>query len=141
MKGNGQTGLVCCSAIDDYENNLIKKHELTRPEKEQDRINHMKTTGAQTGNVFLAYKHVSAIDEVIENWKRERSPVYDFIADDKIQHTIWIVNDEKIIQKSEADKLDPNTITEINVLKDKQATDKYGEKGKNGVVEIKTKKG
>src|SRR5678815_4625705 len=65
MKGNSQTGLVCCSAIDDYENNLIKKHELTRPEKEQDRINHMKTTGAQTGNVFLAYKYVPEIDEVI----------------------------------------------------------------------------
>jgi len=51
------------------------------------------------------------------------------------------VLDEKVIQKSEADKLDPNTIAEVNVLKDKQATDKYGEKGKNGVVEIKTKKG
>src|SRR5688500_6328991 len=52
MKGSSQAGLVCCSSIDDYENNLIKKHELTRPDKEQDRINHMKTTGAQTGNVF-----------------------------------------------------------------------------------------
>ena len=49
-------GLVALSSIDDYENNIIKKHELTRPDKEQDRINHIKTTGAQTGNVFLAYR-------------------------------------------------------------------------------------
>jgi uncharacterized protein (DUF1015 family) len=99
MNGNSQTGLVCCSSLTDYENDLIKKHELTRPEKEQDRINHIKTTGAQTGNVFLAYKYVQDIDEVIEAWKKERNPVYDFIADDNIRHTIWIVNDEKIIQK------------------------------------------
>jgi uncharacterized protein (DUF1015 family) len=99
MNGTDQTGLVCCSAIDDYENDLIKKHELTRPDKEQDRINHIKTTGAQTGNVFMAYKSVPSIDEVIENWKKERSPVYDFVADDKIQHTVWLINDEKIMQK------------------------------------------
>ena len=99
MSGKGQTGLVCCSAIEDYENNLIKKHELTRPDKEQDRISHIKTTGAQTGNVFLAYRYVPVIDEVIENWKKERSPIYDFVADDKIQHSIWLINDEKIIQK------------------------------------------
>ena len=56
MNGKNQTGLVALSSIDDYENNIIKKHELTRPDKEQDRINHIKTTGAQTGNVFLAYR-------------------------------------------------------------------------------------
>jgi uncharacterized protein (DUF1015 family) len=99
MNGTSQTGLVCCSSIDDYENDLIKKHELTRPEKEQDRINHIKATGAQTGNVFIAYKYVPLIDEVIENWKREKSPVYDFTADDNVQHTIWLINDEKVIQK------------------------------------------
>ncbi|MEP6595149.1 MAG: DUF1015 family protein [Ginsengibacter sp.] len=99
MNSSSQTGLVCCSSLDDYENNLIKKHEFTRPDKEQDRINHMKTTGAQTGNVFMAYKYLPAIDEVIENWKKERSPVYDFVADDNVRHTIWLINDEKIIQK------------------------------------------
>ena len=61
MNGKSQTGLVCGSSVDDYENDLIKKHEFTRPEKELDRINHIKTTGAQTGNVFLAYKNVDAI--------------------------------------------------------------------------------
>lgn len=99
MNGISQTGLVCGSSVDDYENDLIKKHEFTRPEKEEDRINHIKTTGAQTGNVFLAYKNVEAIDEVISKWKAEKNPVYDFIADDKIQHSIWIVNDDKAIAK------------------------------------------
>lgn len=99
MNGKSQTGLVCGSSVNDYENDLIKKHEFTRPEKENDRINHIKTTGAQTGNVFLAYKNVAAIDELINNWKADRSPVYDFKADDEIQHTIWIVNDSKTIDK------------------------------------------
>ena len=94
-----QTGLVCCSSIDDYENDLIKKHEFTRPDKELDRINHIKTTGAQTGNVFLAYKNVEEIDAIINKWKKERSAVYVFISDDIIQHTIWIINDEETITK------------------------------------------
>jgi uncharacterized protein (DUF1015 family) len=94
-----QTGLVCVSSIADYENDLIKKHEFTRPEKEQDRISHIMATGAQTGNVFLAYKNVSDIDELITAWKKDRSPVYDFTADDGIQHSVWIVNDEKAIEK------------------------------------------
>jgi uncharacterized protein (DUF1015 family) len=102
MNGKSQTGLVCGSSVNDYENDLIKKHEFTRPEKENDRINHIKTTGAQTGNVFLAYKNVAAIDEVINNWKADRSPVYDFKADDDIQHTIWIVNDNSTIEKISA---------------------------------------
>lgn len=92
-----QTGLVCGSSIDDYENDLIKKHEFTRPEKEQDRISHIKTTGAQTGNVFIAYKNVNAIDIVINNWKNDHNPVYDFTAGDEIQHTVWIVNDDETI--------------------------------------------
>ncbi|MFN8307618.1 MAG: DUF1015 family protein [Ferruginibacter sp.] len=101
MNGRSQTGLVCGSSVDDYENDRIKKHEFTRPEKELDRINHIKTTGAQTGNVFLAYKQVEAIDEVIDAWKK-KSPVYDFTADDGIQHTVWIVNDDDTIEKISA---------------------------------------
>jgi len=99
MNGKSQTGLVCGSSVDDYENDLIKKHEFTRPEKEQDRINHIKTTGAQTGNVFLAYKNVAAIDTLISDWKKDRSPVYDFIADDGIQHSVWTINDAKTIER------------------------------------------
>ena len=93
MNGRSQTGLVCGSSVDDYEKDLIKKHEFTRPEKEQDRINHITTTGAQTGNVFLAYRNIDTIDKLINKWKKEKNPVYDLLADDGIQHSIWIIND------------------------------------------------
>ncbi|HPH85924.1 MAG TPA: DUF1015 family protein [Ferruginibacter sp.] len=99
MNGKSQTGLVCGSLVDDYENDLVKKHEFTRPEKELDRINHIKTTGAQTGNVFLAYKNVDAIDQLISKWTSEKNPQYDFTAEDQVQHSIWIVNDDATIEK------------------------------------------
>ncbi|HEY6899210.1 MAG TPA: DUF1015 family protein, partial [Puia sp.] len=97
MDGRSQTGLVCGSSVDDYENGIIRKHELTRPDKENDRINHMKTIRAQTGNVFLAYRSVSAIDDVIESWKRDHSPTYNFTAEDGISHTVWTVDDKGTI--------------------------------------------
>jgi len=96
MNGRSQTGLVSVSSVDDYENDIIKKHEFTRPEKELDRINHIKISGAQTGNVFLAYRDHEKVDALINKWKATKSAVYDFTADDGIQHTIWIVNDDKI---------------------------------------------
>lgn len=99
MNGRSQTGLVCVSSVDDYENDIIKKHEFTRPEKEQDRINHIKISGAQTGNVFLAYRNDDEVDALIEKWKKAKSPAYDFMADDQIQHSIWIVTDSEVIQK------------------------------------------
>lgn len=91
--GRSQTGLVCGSSIDGYNKGIIKKHEFTRPEKELDRINHIKATRAQTGVVFLAYNNVAEIDRIIEAWKAEHEPEYDFTAEDGIQHTIWVVND------------------------------------------------
>ena len=97
MHGRAQTGLVCVSSVDDYENDIIKKHEFTRPEKELDRINHIKTSGAQTGNVFLAYRNNESLDALVENWKKTKTAVYDFVADDQIQHTIWVVNDTTTI--------------------------------------------
>ncbi len=93
MDGRSQTGLVCCSSVDDYENDIIKKHEFTRPEKEQDRINHIRISGAQTGNVFLAYRNVAAMDTLISDWKSAQPPVYDFEAADGIHHRIWVVNE------------------------------------------------
>lgn len=93
MNGQSQTGLVCVSSLQDYENGLIKKHELTRPEKEEDRINHMKTIGAQTGNVFLAYLANGEVDGIINHWKERYTAVYDFTADDGIRHTVWVIND------------------------------------------------
>lgn len=97
MDGRSQTGLVCGSSVNDYEKDLIKKHEFTRPEKEQDRINHMKTIMAQTGNVFLTYRHVDKIDAIVSRWTGEKNPQYDFVADDGIQHSVWIVNDDEVI--------------------------------------------
>lgn len=99
MNGRSQTGLVCASSVDDYENNIIKKHEFTRPEKELDRINHIKITGAQTGNVFLAYRNNQQVDVLIEKWKTTKSAAYDFIAEDGIQHTIWIVSDSEVVEE------------------------------------------
>jgi uncharacterized protein (DUF1015 family) len=99
MDGRKQTGLVCGSSVDDYENGLIKKHEFTRPEKELDRITHIKTTSAQTGNVFIAYRNVAEIDTLIETCKTDKTPQYSLIADDGIEHKIWVVNDEVTIEK------------------------------------------
>ncbi|MGZ8523171.1 MAG: DUF1015 domain-containing protein [Chitinophagaceae bacterium] len=97
MNGRSQTGLVCVSSVEDYFNDVIKKHEFTRPEKEKDRINHMKTIRAQTGNVFLAYNNVIEIDSIIYNWKNSAKPVYNFKANDNIQHTVWVINDDEVI--------------------------------------------
>lgn len=99
MNGRSQTGLVAVSSIDDYENGVIKKHEFTRPEKEEDRINHIKTTRAQTGNVFLAYRNVAEIDEVINSWKATHDPVYDFNADDGVSHAVWVINSTDVIKQ------------------------------------------
>lgn len=98
MDGRSQTGLVCGSTVDDYNNDVIKKHEFTRPEKENDRINHIKISGAQTGNVFLAYRDVAEMNELIAKWKEEKNPISSFVADDGIQHTIWVVNDSTTIK-------------------------------------------
>jgi len=91
-KGRTQTGLVCVSSIDDYFNDVIKKHEFTRPEKEQDRINHIRTTRAQTGNVFLACKDIKELNDVFDHWKKHNNADYYFTADDGVTHTIWVVN-------------------------------------------------
>ncbi|MBN8688629.1 MAG: DUF1015 domain-containing protein [Chitinophagales bacterium] len=97
MKGRSQTGLVCVSAVDDYFKDVIKKHEFTRPEKEKDRIDHMRTIRAQTGNVFLAYRDVEAVNQLINNWKQAHQPVYNFTAVDGIQHAVWVVNEPAVV--------------------------------------------
>ena len=97
MNGKSQTGLVCVSSVDDYFNDVIKKHELTRPEKEKDRIDHMRTIRAQTGNVFMAYRDVMEINALISGWKAKNAPEYDFIASDGIKHTVWKINRDDVI--------------------------------------------
>ena len=99
MNGKSQTGLVAVSSVDDYEQDVIKKHEFTRPEKEQDRINHITITGAQTGNVFLAYRDVAALNELISEWKRAHTAIYDFVAEDGIRHSVWLVDQPETIQQ------------------------------------------
>jgi len=107
MGGRKQTGLVCVSAVADYENNIIRKHELTRPEKELDRINHMRITGAQTGNVFLAYKSNISVSRLISTWKESNETANDFVAEDGVGHRVWVVDD-------------PQTISEITMIFQKQ---------------------
>jgi uncharacterized protein (DUF1015 family) len=97
MNGRSQTGLVGVSSVQDYQQNIIKKHEFTRPEKEKDRIDHMRTIEAQTGNVFIAYRDVMEINAIINGWKNTNKPVYDFTATDGIQHTIWIVDRDLVV--------------------------------------------
>jgi len=94
MDGRSQTGLVCVSSVADYFTGVIKKHEFTRPEKEKDRIDHMKAIRAQTGNVFLAYNNVPEIDSLIAGWTKEHSPVYSFTAGDGVQHTVWAIDED-----------------------------------------------
>ncbi|MDR3681573.1 MAG: DUF1015 family protein [Flavipsychrobacter sp.] len=93
MNGRSQTGLVCGSSLDDYFDGIIKKHEFTRPEKELDRINHIKATRAQTGVVFLAYNDETTVEQIIADWKNNHAPAYDFTAEDGVQHTLWVVDD------------------------------------------------
>ncbi len=96
MDGRYQTGIVAVASIDDYLNNVIKKHENTRADKEQDRINHVYTMRAQTGPIFLAYRDRDDINKLVAEVKTQ-SPVYDFVSDDGIGHRVWVVEDEKMI--------------------------------------------
>lgn len=91
-KGSTQTGLVCISSVEDYFNDVIKKHEFTRPEKEKDRIDHMRTIRSQTGNVFLACKNLKELNDVFDKWKGQNTAEYYFTANDGVTHTIWVVN-------------------------------------------------
>jgi len=86
-----QTGIAATFAVDDYDSNVILKHEKTRKEKEDDRTNHILETGAQTGPVFLTYRDVEIINQLVDKIKLEVDPIYDFIAKDGVQHKIWIV--------------------------------------------------
>ncbi len=102
MDGRKQTGIVACASIDDYCNNIIKKHENTRADKEQDRINHVDICNMQTGPIFLAYRANDVLRGIVSEVKKD-TPVYDFISEDGIGHRVWVISsDEKIaaIQKA-----------------------------------------
>ncbi|MFG6356636.1 MAG: DUF1015 family protein [Acetatifactor sp.] len=92
MEGRSQKGIVACASIDDYQNQVIKKHENTRADKERDRIRHVDVCNAQTGPIFLAYRSQAALRQVIAQ-VTEGEPLYDFIAQDGITHRVWAVED------------------------------------------------
>lgn len=96
MNGRPQVGIVGCASIDDYMNNVIKKHELTRADKEEDRVNHVDYCNANTGPIFLTYKARGAINAIVEKTMAQ-APVYDFVSDG-VQNTVWVITDEADIE-------------------------------------------
>ncbi|MBQ6380077.1 MAG: DUF1015 domain-containing protein [Clostridia bacterium] len=97
MTGRVQTGIVCCAAADDYLNNVIKKHEHTRADKEQDRINHVDTCDANTGPIFLTYRDHEGINRIVKEVTATQKPVYDF-ASEGVINTVWVVSDAQRVQ-------------------------------------------
>ena len=97
MDGRSQTGLVACASIDDYQNQVIKKHENTREEKEQDRIRHVDTCSTQTGPIFLAYRRDEAVETIVAA-EKAKTPVYDFVSEDGIGHRVWIISDKAAVE-------------------------------------------
>ena len=95
MNGRSQTGIVGCASIDEYLNGTIKKHELTREDKEQDRIRHVDICNANTGPIFLAYRTEKRISDIVEKIKKGL-PVYDFVAEDGIKHRVWVIDKTEV---------------------------------------------
>lgn len=102
MDGRTQYGIVGCAHVDDYFNNVIKKHELTRKDKEDDRMIHVNITNANVEPVFFAYPAHQEIDLIVENIVKNEKPVYDFVAkEDGFGHTFWVIEDEKTVARIE----------------------------------------
>ena len=100
MNGRGQTGLVACTSIDDYVNNIIKKHELTVEAKELDRINHVDYCDANTGPIFLTYRANKEISDIV-NKCVEREPLYDFVSEDGNGHIVWLIDNSEVVNRLE----------------------------------------
>lgn len=96
MNGRSQTGIAACASIDDYMDQVIKKHENTRAQKEEDRIRHVDACDAQTGPIFLAYRNQGLLQQIVCAQK-ENAPTYDFVSDDQIRHRLWVVDDERVV--------------------------------------------
>jgi len=99
MDGRVQTGIVGCTSIDDYLNDIIKKHELTRPEKVVDRFNNFDYCDANTEPIFLTYRKNENLNNIINEWIKFNKPVYNFTSEDDITHVVWVVDDNIIIDK------------------------------------------
>ena len=100
MNGRGQTGIAAGASIDDYQNNVIKKHENTRADKEQDRINHVDRCSAQTGPIFLAYRADAIIREEVAKAKKKK-PIYSFISPDGIRHQVYKIAEPESVNNIE----------------------------------------
>ena len=98
MDGHSQTGLVAVASVVAYDNNRVRKHEFTRPAKEDDRVRQIEALNAQTGPVLLAYKSQSDIDAILENVTKTK-PLVDVTADDGVQHSFWVIDDEATIRR------------------------------------------
>lgn len=107
MSGRVQTGIAACASIDDYQNNVIRKHENTRAEKEQDRIRHVDACNAQTGPIFLAYRENQTIAGVIAKIKA-LMPLYDFVSEDGVGHRVWVIGaaEDIALMKEAFDSID-----------------------------------
>ena len=99
MQGRTQYGIVGCCHIDDYFNNVIKKHELTRKDKEDDRMIHVRITNANVEPVFFSYPSNNELDGIISSYVSLHDPVYDFVAEDGFGHHFWIINDKVLINR------------------------------------------
>jgi len=99
MNGKTQYGLVGCASVEDYMNGVIKKHELTRPDKEEDRMKHVRINNANIEPVFFAYPAVNEIDRLVSGWVEKHDPVYDFVAEDGVGHHFWVVDSDQTIQQ------------------------------------------
>ncbi len=97
MNGRRQYGIVGCASVDDYLNGIIKKHELTRPDKEEDRKNHIRYSSLNYEPVFFAYPNVPGLDAIVSEVVKA-APEYDFVSDDGIGHTFWVIKDDSTIK-------------------------------------------
>ncbi len=106
-KGKTQTGIVGCSSIEDYMNGIVKKHELTREDKEQDRIRHVDVCDANTGPIYLACRYTPELFSLVKQWKEEHDAVYDFVAEDEIRHRVWVIDnvEENRLIRQEFEKI------------------------------------
>ncbi len=99
MNGKTQYGVVGCASVDDYLNNVIKKHELTRKDKEEDRIKHVRVTNANMEPVFFTYPNVKEIDKIVTDFVKNHAPDYDFTANDGFGHHFWVIRDKMTIDR------------------------------------------
>lgn len=99
MNGKTQYGIVGCAGVEDYMKGVIKKHELTRKDKEEDRMKHVRITNANMEPVFFTYPAVAEIDEIVAGIVKSQTPEYDFVAPDGVGHHFWVIKDKSVIKK------------------------------------------